>query len=112
MCLRICPAASSRPYAQAVHADVVADGGEILHALANQRANQIFRNTAQPESANHDGRAVEDILDGFVGAGNNLIHRQGILNENHSLRHRTSGTLQLLNLCLRAQLSSAAGFLK
>ena len=63
-----------QPVAQTVHSDVVADRRKILHPFANQGANQVFGDSAQPESANHDGGAIENILDGFVGAGHNLIH--------------------------------------
>ena len=82
MCLRICPAASKQAHAEAVDAGVVADGGEILHALAHQRANQIFGDAAEPEAADHDGGAVENIADGFVGIGDDLIHAKEILTEN------------------------------
>ncbi len=60
--------------AQSVHAYVVADGGEILHAFADQGADQIFRNATQSESANHDGGAIGDVLDGLVGAGYDFVH--------------------------------------
>ena len=69
--------------AQSVHADVVADGREILRALADQGANQVFRDAAQSESANHDGGAIEDVFDGFVGVGYDFIHRK---NSNRSIR--------------------------
>ena len=29
----------------------------------------------QPESPNHDGCTIEDVVDGFVGVGNDFIHR-------------------------------------
>ena len=58
-----------------IHAHVVADCGEILCALARQRANQIFGNPAQAEAADHDCRAIRNIADGFIGIRNNFLHR-------------------------------------
>ena len=63
-----------KAHAQAIHSDVVADGGEILCALLNQRADQIFRIATEPEAADHNSRAVEDIVDGLIGVGNDLVH--------------------------------------
>ena len=75
MCLLNLAGRQQQPVAQSVHADVVADGGEILHALADQGADQIFRNAAQPESADHDGGAIGDVFDGLVGTGYDFVHR-------------------------------------
>src|ERR1700722_10129465 len=61
--------------AKAIDSDVVADGGEIFRTLPDQSANQIFRNAAQPEAADHDDRAVEHVTNGFIGIGNDFIHR-------------------------------------
>ena len=69
--------------AQPVHPGVIADGREVLYPFADQGTNQILRDSAQPESADHDGRAIEDIFDGFVGAGNDFVHRQEILKQNY-----------------------------
>ena len=79
MCLTNLAGREQQAHAQAVDADVVADGGEILHALADQGANQVFRDATQPEAANHDGGAVEDVLDGLVGAGYDFVHRKFIV---------------------------------
>ena len=81
MCLRICPAASSKPHAQAVHAHVVADGGEIFDAFADQGADQVFRDAAQAEAAHHDCGAVGDVADSLVSAADYLVHKREILNE-------------------------------
>ncbi len=48
-------------HAEAIHADIVADGCEVLHAFANQGANKVFRDAAQTEAADHDGRAIEKV---------------------------------------------------
>ena len=68
-------------HAQAVDANVVADGGEVLDPFANQCANQILRDAAQAESADHDGGAVEDVVNGLVRIGDDSVHRERILNQ-------------------------------
>ena len=72
-----------KSHSVSVDANIVADGGEILCALTDQRANQVFRNTAQAEAANHDGRAIGYVADRFIGAGNNFIHSEEILMQIH-----------------------------
>ena len=62
--------------AQSVHADVVADCLEVFRALTDQCANQVFGDSAQSESANHESGAIGDVFDGFVGVGNDFIHRK------------------------------------
>ena len=61
--------------AQSIDAHIVADGRKVLHPLADQGANQIFRNATQSESANHDGGTIGDVPDGLVGVGYDFIHR-------------------------------------
>src|ERR1019366_7361434 len=46
-----------------VNANVVADGVEVLDAFLHQRPDEVLRNPAQPESADHDARAIVDISD-------------------------------------------------
>jgi len=60
------PIPEQEPEAEAVYADVVGNGGEVLRPLLHQRANQVFRNAAQAEAADHDGGAVLDISDCLV----------------------------------------------
>ena len=47
---------------------------EILGAFADQGADQIFGHAAESEAADHDGGAVEDVADGFVGVGDDFVH--------------------------------------
>ena len=72
--LRDLSGGEQQAHAEAVDAGVVADGGEIFRAFADQRANQVFRDAAQSEPAHHDGGAVEDVSDGFVGIGYDFVH--------------------------------------
>ncbi len=74
MCLADLSGGEQQTVSQAVHPGVVADGGEVLYAFAYQGANQVFRDAAQSESANHDGGSVEDVFDGLVGVGYDFIH--------------------------------------
>ena len=82
MCLTICPARQQQTVAQSVHAYVIADGLEVLRAFTHQCANQVFGDSTQSESANHESGAIRDVFDGFVGVGNDFIHARRILNEN------------------------------
>ena len=68
-----------QPHAEAIDARVVADGGEVLDALAGKRADQVLRHPAQTESADHDGGAVEHILDRLFSARDNFVHSRRIL---------------------------------
>jgi hypothetical protein len=81
-------------HAKAVHANVVADRGEIFHAFADQGADQIFRNAAQSEAADHDRGAVGNLTHCLVGAGHNFVHKKEILNEIQELGH---GLIEPLN---------------
>src|SRR5205823_5032852 len=52
--------------AAAVNPGVVADDGEILASLVVERADEVFRNAAKPESAEHDRGSVMHIGDRFL----------------------------------------------
>jgi glycosyltransferase involved in cell wall biosynthesis len=69
-------------HAEAVNARVVADRGQVLRALRGERANQVFGHPAKAKPADHDGGAVEYILNRLFSAGNDLVHSDVILNEN------------------------------
>ena len=66
---------------QPVHANVIADGRQILRSLPHQRPNEILRNPAQSKPANHDDGAVAHIANRRIRIRHNLIHSAGILNE-------------------------------
>jgi hypothetical protein len=61
--------------ARIVRARVVADDGEVPGASALKRADQIFRDAGEPETAHHDGRAIADERNGFVCVAQNFPHR-------------------------------------
>ena len=63
-------------HAEAVDAHVIADGGEILDAFADQGADQVLRDAAQAEAAHHDYGAVGDIADRFVDTADYLVHSE------------------------------------
>ena len=64
-----------------INASVIADGGEIFNAFADQGADQVFRNAAQAEATHHDYGAVGDIAYSLVGAADHFVHKRKILNE-------------------------------
>ena len=68
-----------QPHAEAIDAHVVADGVQSGHAAADQRSDQVLRNAAKPEAAEHDGRAGGNIGDCFIGGVNDFIHPRGSL---------------------------------
>ena len=63
---------------EVVNTHVVADGVQALDAFFHQRANQVFRDAAQSEAANHDGGAVVDIVNRLIGVGHYFIHAHRI----------------------------------
>ena len=71
-------AAEQQPQAEIVDPGVVADGGEILHALVDGGADQVLGDATQPEAAHQDGDAVGDVEDRGVGVGENLVHREAL----------------------------------
>ena len=77
------PSGKQHAHGISVHPHVVADGGEVLHTLANQGADQVLRNTTQAKSSDHDGGAIENVADGLVGVGNNFVHRGRIVKQIH-----------------------------
>src|SRR5437868_14526658 len=46
---------------------------QAFYIAAHERGNQIFRNSAQAESAQHDGRSGGDVGDGLQGTSNDLV---------------------------------------
>ena len=66
-------------HTEAVDANVIADGGEVLNALAGKRADQVLRHPAQTKSTHHDGGAVKHVLDRLFGARYNFVHCRRIL---------------------------------
>src|SRR5581483_6277712 len=70
------PRCQQQAHSVSVHANVIADGGEILRSFANESSDEILRNTAQTEAADHDGCAVRNVADGFIGTGYNFVHRK------------------------------------
>jgi hypothetical protein len=65
-----------QPHAEAVDADIVADGSEVFHTLTNQGPNQIFGDAAQTEAADHDDSTVEHVANSFIGTGNDFVHKK------------------------------------
>jgi hypothetical protein len=61
-------------HAPSVDAHIVADGVQIPDTFADQRADQSFRDSAQSESAQHDGGAVRNIRDSLVRGCDNFVH--------------------------------------
>ena len=61
-----CRAFEQDAEAQVGGAAVVRDDGEVLHALAVQRGDEVLRVAAQAEAADHEGRAVLDVRDRLV----------------------------------------------
>jgi hypothetical protein len=68
------PCRKQHAHAVSIHANIVADGCEILRSSTNQRLNQIFWNPAEPEATDHDGGAIGNITNGFICVGNYFIH--------------------------------------
>ena len=70
------PIGEQQSHAVAIDAGIIADGGQILHAFVSQRADQVLGHPTQPKPSYHDGGPVEDVLNGLLGAGDDLVHRQ------------------------------------
>ena len=68
------PGGEHQAQAEVVDADVVADGVQVLDAFFHERRDQVLRNAAQPEAADHDGRAIVDVVDRLIGVRNYLVH--------------------------------------
>ena len=56
-----------------INAGIVTDDGEIPNASLAQGSDEIFRDAAQTKTANHYGRAVRNIGNGFLGIPYHLI---------------------------------------
>src|SRR5579875_3108932 len=63
-----------QPHAKSIDTHVVADRVQALYAQPHQRRNQIFRNTAETEAAQHDRRARRNIGYRRIGALKDLVH--------------------------------------
>ena len=70
------PRGQQQTVADSIHAHVVADGGQIPRALADQRANEVLRHAAQPKSADHNRGAVKHIANGLIRTGYNFVHSE------------------------------------
>ena len=60
--------------AKVVDARVVRDAGEVFHAEAQQLLNGVFGNAAEAEAAEHQGHAIGDALEGFLGVRNGFVY--------------------------------------
>jgi len=60
--------------AEAVHAGVVGDDGEIFRTFALDGSNEIFGDAAKAKAAHEDGHAVFKIGDGSIGGSDALVH--------------------------------------
>src|SRR5271165_4067740 len=47
---------------------------QVLHALFDQRADEVLGNAAQPEASEHDGVAILDVVNGLVCICHYLVH--------------------------------------
>src|SRR5947209_4078331 len=61
-------------HAKTVYAHVVADAVQSFDAFSNESRDEVFRNTAESESAEHDSRAIRNIGDCFISVGIDLVH--------------------------------------
>src|SRR5207249_2690638 len=68
--------------------DVVGNRRQVLDVLAHERLDQIFRDAAQAEAADHDAGAVGNIAHRVVGAGHDFVHASMILNQAFMARSR------------------------
>src|SRR5262249_17291244 len=66
--------AEKHPGAKLVHAGVIADDREISGPAGVKFPDEVFRNPAKPEAADHDRRYVGDERDGFVRARDYFVH--------------------------------------
>src|SRR5690348_5959631 len=62
-----------------IDARVVRNGREILDALACQGFDQLFGDSAQSESSNHEHCAILNVTDRLICTANDLIHKHTIL---------------------------------
>ena len=79
MCERDLSGGQHQAQAEVIHANVVADGVKVLHALLDQRADQVLGNAAQPEASDHKRVAIFDVVHGLVCIRNYLVHCHRIL---------------------------------
>src|SRR5207302_5412124 len=68
------PVAKQQSEPEAIDTNIIRDGSEILRSLFHQCTDQIFRNAAETEAADHDGGAVLYVSDRFVRRRDNLFH--------------------------------------
>jgi len=90
----------------AIDADIIADGAQILCAAADERTNEILWHAAEAKTANHDGRAVKDVANGIIRVGHHFIHRPSILAERLSLARIIEFPLQSCNFHMHLKFSS------
>ncbi len=64
---------------EAIDPKIVADRMQVSCTLADQRRDQVFRDTAEPEATNHHGGSVRDAGNGGIRAGEHLIHEEDVL---------------------------------
>src|SRR5579872_3299713 len=76
----------------AIDADVVGDGGEIAQPLAHQGVDQVLRNAAEAEAAEHEGCAGGDVMDRLIGGSKDLAHAL-ILPQNNTCHRDTEKAL-------------------
>src|SRR5271157_1162 len=60
--------------AELIHARIIAYDREVLRAFASHGVDEVFGNATEPETADHDRRAVGEVGNGGVRIGEDLVH--------------------------------------
>jgi hypothetical protein len=64
-----------QPQPEVIDAGVVADGSDVLHALGDQRGDEVLRDAAQPEAAHAQRRTIGNVGDGLRRRREDLVAR-------------------------------------
>ena len=62
--------------APVVDAAVVRHHGQVLHAAADERGDEVLRDPAETEAAHHEQGAVRHVAHGFVRGRNDFVHHR------------------------------------
>src|SRR6185369_3532010 len=73
---------------------IVADDGEVLCSLVAESSDEVFRNSAEPKSTQHNGGAVLNVGDGFMSIANDLVQSDPPRLNNVSISSKSPASIE------------------
>jgi len=91
------PGSEQKAVTNSIDSDIVADGVQILCALADECTNKVFGHAAEAEAADHNRRTIKDVVDGLVGVGKYFVHLRALPDFQSTIKNQQPGSFFFRN---------------